>query len=219
MPPSFSRDLAAAGRDLAAQRRDEAARARDELAATDGPLSPHERRLAARDREASARDREASAEDRKAAHRDIADEGIDTLTGVLRRGVGLAAIEREIARAERTHEPLVLVFVDTVGLKRTNDTKGHGAGDRMLREVADCLTADLRSYDVVTRIGGDEFVCALSGQTVEQARVRCEQITAGLAERGNGSMVTVGLAAHRTGDSVEALIDRADQAMLAARRG
>ena len=219
MPGSFPRDLAAAGRDLAAERRDQAARARDELAEQGGPLSPHERWMAARDREASARDRQAAAEDRKAAHRDITDEGIDTLTGVMRRGVGLAAIEREIARAERTGEPLVLVFVDTVGLKRTNDTKGHRAGDRMLREVADCLTADLRSYDVVTRIGGDEFVCALSGQTVEQARVRCDQISARLTERGNGSSITVGLAAYRKGDSLEALIDRADQAMLAVRRG
>jgi hypothetical protein len=99
MPGSFPRDLAAAGRDLAAERRDQAARARDAVAAAGGPLSPDERRMAARDREASARDRRASAEDRKAAHRDITDEGIDTLTGVMRRGVGLAAIEREIARA------------------------------------------------------------------------------------------------------------------------
>jgi diguanylate cyclase (GGDEF)-like protein len=219
MPGSFPRDLAAAGRDLAAERRDEAARARDALAAAGEPLSADERRLAARDREASARDRRAAAEDRRAAHRDITDEGIDTLTGVMRRGVGLAAIEREIARAERTAEPLVLVFVDTVALKRTNDTKGHRAGDRVLREVADCLTTDLRSYDVVTRIGGDEFLCALSGQTVDQARLRCDQIAARLTAHGNGSSITVGLAAHRNGDSLETLVDRADQAMLAERRG
>jgi diguanylate cyclase (GGDEF)-like protein len=159
----------------------------------------------------------AAADDRRAAHRDLTDEGVDTLTGVMRRGVGLAAIEREIGRAERTGEPLVLVFVDTVALKWTNDTRAHRQGDRVLREVADCLTADLRSYDVVTQMGGDEFLCALSGQTVAEAGLRCEQISARLAERGNGSSITVGLAAHRKGDSVEALIDRADQAMLAAR--
>jgi diguanylate cyclase (GGDEF)-like protein len=215
---SFPRDLAAAGRDRAAERRDQAARVRDERAAAGAPLSPDERRVAARDREAAARDRRAAAEDRKAAHREFTDEGVDELTGVLRRGVGLAAIDREIGRAERTGDPLVVAFVDTVGLKETNDTKGHGEGDRVLREVADSLTADLRSYDVVARVGGDEFVCALSGETIEQAAGRYEQIFTRLTERGNGVSITVGLAAHRPGDTLETLIDRADQAMLAIRR-
>ncbi len=218
MTRSFPRDLAAAGRDRAAERRDRAAEKRDEEAGAGAPLSPDERRIVARDREAAARDRQAAAEDRKAAHREFTDEGIDELTGVLRRGVGLAAIEREIARAERSGDPLVVAYVDTVGLKEANDTKGHSEGDRMLREVAASLGADLRSYDVVTRVGGDEFVCALSGETLEQAARRYEQISNRLAARGKGARITVGLAAHRPGDSLESLIDRADQAMLAERR-
>jgi predicted signal transduction protein with EAL and GGDEF domain len=62
-------------------------------------------------------------------------------------------------------EGLVVAFVDVDGLKRVNDTEGHLAGDALLIAVADSLRACLRSYDLVMRFGGDEFVCALpSGQ-------------------------------------------------------
>jgi diguanylate cyclase (GGDEF)-like protein len=216
-PGSFSRDLAAAGRDRAAEERDRAARARDERAG-DAPLSPAERRLAARDREASARDRRAAAADRRAAYRELADEGIDELTGVMRRGVGLAAIRREIARTEREGAHLIVAFVDTVGLKRINDTRGHAAGDQVLREVAESISGDLRPYDIVTRVGGDEFVCALSGETTDTAARRYERISDHLAARGNGAAITVGLASHRPGDTLESLVERADAAMLARRR-
>ena len=215
---SFPRDLTAAGRDRAAERRDLEARSRDQRAEGGTPLSPNERRIGARDREAAARDRAAAAEDREAAHRALAGEGLDPLTGAMRRGVGLAAVQREISRAERSGESLVVVFIDVVGLKLTNDSRGHGEGDRVLREVAECIIGDLRSYDVVTRVGGDEFVCALTRETVEHATRRYEQISQQLAERGNGAAITVGLAARRGGDSLEALIDRADRAMLATRR-
>lgn len=216
-PGSFSRDLAAAGRDRAAEERDRAARARDDKAG-DAPFSSAERRLAARDREASARDRRDAAADRRAAFRELADEGIDELTGVMRRGVGLAAIRREVARAERGGTRLIVAFVDTVGLKQINDSRGHAAGDQILREVSDSISGDLRSYDIVTRIGGDEFVCALSGETVASASRRFERISARLAARGNGAAFTVGLASRRAGDTLETLVERADRAMLARRR-
>jgi diguanylate cyclase (GGDEF)-like protein len=176
------------------------------------------RRAATGERRLAALDREAAAEDRRIAHRELADEGTDALTGVLRRGVGLAAIRREIARTKREGTPLVLTFIDIVGLKRINDTRGHAAGDRVLREVADCLGGDLRSYDIVTRVGGDEFVCALPGESLKNARRRYEQIAAALTALSGGAQITVGLASYRDGDSLESLIDRADREMLATRR-
>jgi diguanylate cyclase (GGDEF)-like protein len=214
MVRTFLRNLTAAARDLAADRRDEAARIREESAAADAAPSSDQRRMAARDRDASARDRRAAADDRKAAQRDLADSGVDALTGVMGRGAGLAALAREVARAERTGESLVLAYVDAVGLKQTNDTRGHREGDRLLREVAAALAADLRAYDVVVRLGGDEFACTHSGETIEQARRRYEEISTGLAAGGNDASFTVGLVAHRPGESLEDLIDRA---MLAAR--
>lgn len=212
------RDAVAERRDRAAEERDLAAAVRDRLA-EDGELGAAEQRdLAGRDRELAAEDRRQGASDREAASHELAYEGLDALTGVMRRRVGLAAVQREIDRAERTGEPLVLAFVDTVGLKAINDTHGHRAGDRVLREVARSITDDLRSYDLVTRVGGDEFVCTLSGQSVDQARERYREISQRLAERSNGASMTVGLAAHQSGDSLEDLIDRADQAMIGARR-
>ncbi len=81
----------------------------------------------------------------------------DDLTGLLRRGAGLALLEREIDRSRRTETRLVVAFVDVDGLKRVNDELGHAAGDRLLSDVAAVLRSRLRSYDLVMRWGGDEF--------------------------------------------------------------
>jgi diguanylate cyclase (GGDEF)-like protein len=212
------RDAAARRRDMAGEDRDLAAAMRDKLASGGGQLSPDERQLAAGDREAAAEDRREAARDREAARHELAYEGLDVLTGVMGRRVGLAAVQREIDRSDRTGETLALAFVDAVGLKQINDNHGHKEGDRMLREVAAALTADLRSYDLVARIGGDEFVCTLSGQSVAQASKRYEEISRSLAERSGGALMTIGLAAYEPGDSVEDLIDRADREMIRARR-
>lgn len=212
------RDAAAERRDHAAEDRDLTAQVRDELAVEGEQFSADDRRLAARDREAAAADRGQAAADRGAARHELAYEGLDALTGVMRRRVGLAAVQREMDRSERTGEPLVLAFVDTVGLKAINDTHGHREGDRVLREIAGCITEDLRSYDSVTRIGGDEFVCTLSGQTVAQARQRYNEISRRLAAHSARAQMTVGLAEFEPGDTLGELIDRADRAMIGARR-
>jgi diguanylate cyclase (GGDEF)-like protein len=213
------RDAAAEERDRAAEERDFAAQVRDGVAAVGrANLYSHQRELAAQDREEAAKDRRLAAKDREAASNELAGEGIDSLTGVMRRGVGLAAIQREMDRSERGGVPLVLAFVDIVGLKAINDTRGHSAGDRMLQDVAGCITDDLRAYDLVTRIGGDEFVYTLSGQSVAQAGRRCEEMALRLEQRASGAQMTVGLAALRAGDLLGDLVDRADRAMIEARR-
>ena len=134
------------------------------------------------------------------------------------RAVGLAAVRREMDHAERTGEQLVLAFVDTVGLKEINDTWGHGAGDRVLEDVAAGLKEDLRSYDLVARIGGDEFVCTHPGQSAEQVDSRYGELSRRLTAGSTGARMRVGLATLRAGDSLGELVDRADQAMLADRR-
>jgi diguanylate cyclase (GGDEF)-like protein len=73
----------------------------------------------------------------------------------------MAELEREIARATRTRQPLVLAFVDVDHLKEINDVHGHAAGDQVLQAVAETLRTTLRGYDLIFRYGGDEFVCAL----------------------------------------------------------
>jgi diguanylate cyclase (GGDEF)-like protein len=211
------RDRAAEERDREAEGRDLAAQGRDDIAGATGERSIV-RALAAMDRHIGARDRAAAAADRESARRDLASAGLDDLTGAMGRRAGLAAIQREMDRAERSGEELVLAFVDTVGLKEINDTKGHAAGDRVLEAIATTMKEDLRCHDFLVRVGGDEFVCTHSGQDAAQLDARYEALSGLLAAAASDARMTVGLAALRSGDSLGELIDRADRAMLAVRR-
>lgn len=126
-------------------------------------------------------------------------------------------LKREIARAQRTNQPLALAFVDVDGLKGTNDTLGHGAGDRRLREAADAIRGYLRPYDLIVRFGGDEFLCALVGVTKADAAKRFTLVNADLAASDHAS-VTIGFTELEADDALEDLIARADDAMYTERR-
>jgi len=229
------RDLAAQGRDVAAELRDlraglraasdrqyaadEGARAASggAGAAQNRTRASNDRRIAADDRSLDSHDRKAAAYDRAQAARDREDSGIDELTGALRRGTGLAAIGREIDRARRLQVELVAAYVDVDGLKVENDTRGHAAGDTLLVAVAGALRASLRTYDVITRVGGDEFICVLSGITIEYARLRFEAASGKLAADPAGTSFTVGFAQLQAEESANDLIYRADADLLKAR--
>ncbi|MET0601762.1 MAG: GGDEF domain-containing protein [Baekduia sp.] len=186
-------------------------------AVTNRARAADQRDAAARDRGLAAEDRDRAHHDRRAAAEALERESIDHLTGALGRRAGRAAIQREMARATRFGETLVLIFVDVDGLKATNDDRGHLAGDSVLRATARCLTEGLRAYDVVMRFGGDEFVCTLSDQDAEGAQTRVAHIAARLAEVAEGQTITVGFAEQRRHDTLDTLIGRADGAMLDAR--
>jgi diguanylate cyclase (GGDEF)-like protein len=126
-------------------------------------------------------------------------------------------LQREIARAKRTRRSLVLAFVDVDDLKGTNDSLGHPAGDQRLRQTAKLIKTHLRSYDLVVRYGGDEFVCALTDLSTSEAAARFQAINADLADGEHGS-ITLGMAALRLEDSLQDLIARADQALYRARQ-
>jgi diguanylate cyclase (GGDEF)-like protein len=140
---------------------------------------------------------------------------VDELTGVLRRSAGVAALERELARARRKKHPLVTAFVDVDGLKKMNDTQGHNAGDALLHEVAAVLRSRLRADDVIFRYGGDEFVCILSESSVHHAYVVFEEMLATARSRGRG--FSYGLALAKASDDAVTLLGRADQALYAER--
>jgi diguanylate cyclase (GGDEF)-like protein len=196
------RGRAAAGRGRAADDRRRAAR---------------DRRLAARDREQAARDREQARRDREQAGRDRELAGIDELTGARRRGVGLEEVQREIERARRTNGRLVAAFVDVDDLKSVNDEHGHRAGDQLLRDVAAGFASRMRSYDVVVRVGGDEFLCALPDVMLTEARLRFEEVVSELHHGPALRSVSFGLSELRDGDSLQELIDRADRDLMADR--
>jgi diguanylate cyclase (GGDEF)-like protein len=126
-------------------------------------------------------------------------------------------LRREIDRARRSGGALILAFVDLDGLKAINDTHGHAAGDRALRAVAAALLGGLRSYDLVVRHGGDEFLCGLPGTDLAGAQRRFDAVAKTLTERNPGTSVSIGLTELAAPDTLDSLIARADAALYATR--
>jgi len=185
-------------------------------AGSDREHSGEDREHAGADRGHAEDDRDHSRHDRDHAGDDREHAGTDELTGARRRGVGLEQLENEIGRARRESESrLVAAFVDVDGLKSVNDLDGHAAGDALLLRVADGLRLYMRSYDLLVRLGGDEFLCALPNLRVPDAHARFEGLQGALAK--SGASVSVGYAELRDGDSARDLVDRADGELLATR--
>jgi diguanylate cyclase (GGDEF)-like protein len=200
-----------------------AARGR-QRAATDRARSALHRVDAAADRDRAASDRALAAEDRVLAATDRAQaaaereaDEVDALTGARRRAPGLTDVQHEIDRANRGDGRLIAVYVDVDGLKATNDSKGHHAGDMRLKHIVAVLQTQLRSYDPVVRLGGDEFVCTVSETAIESVQERFARITAQLSLTPDDGSITVGFAQLAPGDSPMNLIDRADRHLIATR--
>jgi diguanylate cyclase (GGDEF)-like protein len=158
-----------------------------------------------------------AAQERAEAALDREHAAIDQLTGARVRGVGLGDLRREIDRAHRTGGSLVLAFVDVDHLKEVNDGEGHLAGDRLLGDVGAALRGVMRSYDLITRFGGDEFLCAISGVHTDDVRLRFDGLAEQLGAGWSGHSVTVGFAQLQADDDLEQLIARADDALLQIR--
>jgi len=122
------------------------------------PQAAEDRLLAASDRAAAALDRHSAALDRLDASDTLHVAYHDSLTGVLVRSAGREQLNQCVDRARRASEPLIVAYVDVDHLKDVNDQRGHAAGNQLLRQVARCLRNGLRSYDIIVRYGGDEFV-------------------------------------------------------------
>jgi diguanylate cyclase (GGDEF)-like protein len=142
----------------------------------------------------------------------------DALTGARTRGAGLADLDHEVARARRKNDLLALAYIDLVGLKQVNDTRGHAAGDALLQRVVGAIRGQLRSYDLLIRVGGDEFVCALSGATLDDARARFTAVREELTRPPEPCEIKVGLAELATGATADDLIALADANLQAAWR-
>ncbi len=163
-------------------------------------------------------DRSTAQADRGASARERDHSSVDILTGAHVRGAGLAELGREITRAARTGQSLIVAYVDVDNLKFVNDSAGHAAGDDLLRSVAHALKARLRSYDLIVRYGGDEFLCAVSDLSLLDAAARLSEANVVLSALPSPASFTAGLAEMERGDTSEGLIARADAALYVKRQ-
>jgi diguanylate cyclase (GGDEF)-like protein len=180
-------------------------------------LAGEDRLAAARDREQGAQDRLQARADREALARQLAIAETDAVTGARTRAAGLVELDRELARCRRTASAMVVAYVDVVGLKAINDSAGHQAGDDLLKRAVAAIKAHLRAYDIVIRLGGDEFLCAMPNMSAAGARERFAEIAAALAGASEPTAIRTGFAELGPDESAGQLIARADRELLAAR--
>jgi diguanylate cyclase (GGDEF)-like protein/PAS domain S-box-containing protein len=152
----------------------------------------------------------------------------DPLSGLFNRRAFLDELARRIDRLEREGLPGALLFIDLDNFKELNDAAGHEAGDEALRLVAQLLRGKTRPSDLLARLGGDEFAVWLDGADEFAASERAEQLREGtpaaLAVVTDGRSppisMSIGIASRwpGRGEDVDALLNRADQAMYAVKR-
>lgn len=149
----------------------------------------------------------------------------DALTGLPNRALLIDRFRHALARARRRGEPVALLYLDLDGFKQINDTMGHDAGDRFLKEVGERLAGFSRSCDTVARLGGDEFVMLLTTAVSENGvRTVATKLLGLLSEplpaaKGQVSVTaSLGAALYPGhGDDIGTLIRNADAAMYSAK--
>ncbi len=150
---------------------------------------------------------------------------IDSLTGLPNRRQFDQRLAEALARARRSGLPMALMFLDIDHFKQINDSLGHAAGDMVLKVFAERVRSCVRETDLVCRLAGDEFVLILEGLTqMEEATTIAqkvlEAVSAPLTLAGTevALSTSIGVACGRgEGDSDAALLDRADDALYAAK--
>lgn len=149
----------------------------------------------------------------------------DPLTGLANRRRLTRYLARATAGTEPPAGPLSLAMVDIDHFKRINDRHGHAAGDQALVAMAQTLKGALRANDLCGRWGGEEFLLVLPGTDLAQAESLVRRLREQLRGRDLGFeaqrltlTASIGIAEHRPGEDYRDTIQRADQALLAAKR-
>ena len=149
----------------------------------------------------------------------------DALTGLPNRRETFRQLEQLTRTCGPDLPPLALAFCDLDWFKRVNDSHGHGAGDALLVAVGERLQAALGPDDLVGRIGGDELLVVLVGVTdLEEALERAEGLRVAvrqplpIATTNLEVTASIGVTLFQRGESVDALVARADAAMYQAKQ-
>ena len=149
----------------------------------------------------------------------------DPLTGLLNRRHMLELLHLEQRRCQRGVRSMLIAQIDIDHFKDINDTYGHHVGDVALQRFANQVRQNIRSSDVLSRWGGEEFVLLLSDSdiagalhTLNRVRLAVQNCPVEGAPPGVFMTVSMGLAQHIPGESVELTLDRADRALYRAKR-
>ena len=146
----------------------------------------------------------------------------DVLTGLPNGRYLTMRFDEEVSRARRMGRSFQVMMLDLDDFKIVNDTFGHKVGDKMLREIARIIQAQLREYDFLARYAGDEFVAVvqeLVGSQVEELRARIESVVAQFSLHVRGDKrarvgISIGTATYGAdGETLDQLLVAADQAM------
>jgi diguanylate cyclase (GGDEF)-like protein len=151
----------------------------------------------------------------------------DSLVPLANRRYFVERLEHQLQRATEDDAPLAVVAFDVDHFKRINDDNGHAAGDLALVAIASTCASLLTGDDLAARIGGEEFAVALPGVDLAGAEQFADRLRSAIAEQHLQDArpelapitVSVGVTVARPGDSLDALLSRADNALYAAKRG
>ncbi len=151
--------------------------------------------------------------------------GQDSLTGLKNRRRFEEDLRGEMARSRRVGKTGALLMVDLDNFKRVNDSLGHPAGDRLIKEIATVLRRRARETDVLARLGGDEFAIVLPDCDVDEAQLVAEAIASAIRghaqseDEGPRVTASIGIAVFGTDGrtSFESVLSEADTAMYAAK--
>ena len=144
----------------------------------------------------------------------------DSLTNALTRRHLTEICQQELQRCQRHGRVMSVLLIDIDHFKSINDTRGHQTGDQVLVHFVTTVQTLLRSADVIGRLGGEEFVVLLPETSMDVAQVVAERIRSRVADMPEPAPFTVSIGVTTNlpiGDTVEALLARADAAMYQAK--
>ncbi|MBD8067861.1 sensor domain-containing diguanylate cyclase [Bacillus sp. PS06] len=149
----------------------------------------------------------------------------DKLTGLANRKMLEVLFKKSLKSVQRSKGQLAVFFIDLDGFKKVNDTLGHDAGDLLLKDVAARLTHTLKGDDIISRLGGDEFIIVTEGYSLEEATQIAERIIEEISKvymiKNQEARVTpsIGISIYpQHGKDQKSLLQTADKAMYFAKR-
>ena len=150
----------------------------------------------------------------------------DSLTDLYNRRYFMQTGKQEIERANRYKEPLSLMMIDIDHFKNVNDTYGHIAGDKVLKQLSSILKESVRNADIAGRLGGEEFGIILPKSSLDKAKKVAERLRKNIEnntfkyDKANISItISIGIAAYKkTNINMDNLIHEADLALYEAKK-